>query len=598
MAIDLTKNVPKDRSSLSLTAEDGVVGAIHASSFITALQCLKQIPSPPSNSPVQLMDDGRMGEHDYTRWPQYYQESAPHLAVIPLRPDSEAEPNHPYKDHSCIWSNIREEDVKWEGNSSLSGVGLLNKPILTQFENAVDFLVSEANTYLEGPVSSTFQSFAKLRIARLQALRDRLKRSRKDMLSIRVTVSGLQRIWLDLAAGIRYMQFYQPVMDGLSPVLMPINRIRVLGAFTDRLDVVEMFRSTAVPIYFIRPITDFADQLILTTCSIKRPPSSRKASTSFRDIYGSGISATSSVAGPSRHQATQSHYRHLQRHGSHPGTSKHKKIAKPDQKLFQELTGVDVAPPIPAWANANETVNLESTRFIAERPQQSTYYFPPPNLFINANADRQSLYFAQFRHLRDALIFRVESPFSDRVALRPQEWRDILALAISSKECSPVAGSRSKVAFQVAKDLLGKCFELQGVALDLIPSSTLSLAHAQRQQILWEVCELNFRTDEDQRLELDHVTALANIFPEQSLTNVAVAQVPVGLASPEWSVRAGCLERLRQVMGSWIVPLPDLLQRAAPNDVNEEWEKGLVEHYAQLFFDVFGRPAVFPRSLP
>jgi len=90
------------------------------------------------------MEDGKMGEHDYTIWPQYYQGSAPHLAVIPPRPNPETEPNHPYKDYLCIWRNVLDKDVEWNGNSSLSGIGLLKKFILTQFEDAVDFLVSEA----------------------------------------------------------------------------------------------------------------------------------------------------------------------------------------------------------------------------------------------------------------------------------------------------------------------------------------------------------------------------------------------------------------------------------------------------------------------
>jgi len=198
---------------------------------------------------------------------------------------------------------------------------------------------------------SSFHSFVKLRITRLQAFRDRLKRAREDMLSIRVTVSGLQRIWLDLAAGLCYMKLYQHVMNGHTNFLLPTDQIRVMGAFTDRLDVVEMFRETSVPIYFVRPIGNFKDQIIMTTCQTQLPSLSQKPTSHFPDVFAGSpddpnkllamsqfytrflssyrspmalLRESPPVVGPSRRQSVQGNRRH-QQHASHPGTSKKKK---------------------------------------------------------------------------------------------------------------------------------------------------------------------------------------------------------------------------------------------------------------------------------
>ncbi|THU90385.1 hypothetical protein K435DRAFT_864326 [Dendrothele bispora CBS 962.96] len=639
--MDLTKNKPETLAHL--TAEDGVVGTLHGSTFITCLRPASSLPSPPSNQPVRVMEDGRVGEHDYTLWPQYFCDEAPHLAVIPLRPRSDSR-DHPYKDHLCMWDNILEKDIDWEGNSTLSGVGVMKKEIFAFFENAVDFMLDQANSYLDLPTSSTFSSFVRLRIARLRAFRDRLTQSRKDMLSIRVTVAGLQRIWLELAAGLRYMQVYQPVMNGHTANESILDSVKVMGTFTDRPDVVEMFRRARVPVYLIRPSTSFKQQIVLRQVSVSSPPSPQPASPTLPDIFiGSPedaakfhaiaqfyarflsfvyngysyrtIPTTSTPippsAGPSRRQSAQNALRQQQKHGGHPGISKLQKHKNISKDSFQDLSGADLPPAIPAWADANKTVNIDSDRFLTERPDQHSYAFPPPSLFTKANPARQKAYFVQYHHLRDALVFRVESAFDIKTTLRPQEWRDILSLGF-------VEGATGKAkGFADARKLLGTCFDRWGVKLELVPTQATSLTELQRKELLWDICELNFRNElwrldarlysrdssstdanDAERLLLQHSQLLTGIFPENSLTQVSRAHACNGLSSSNWSTRAERLRCFRDVMSSWTAGLPDLLKGQIPSSMSgEEWEKSLVRHYAQTFFDVFGRAAILPRTL-
>ncbi|THU82172.1 hypothetical protein K435DRAFT_872586 [Dendrothele bispora CBS 962.96] len=193
-------------------------------------------------------------------------------------------------------------------------------------------------------------------------------------------------------------------------------------------------------------------------------------------------------AGPARKHSTQHVLRQRQKHGAHPGVSKVQKHSKPSKDSFRELSGVDLPPAISLWANANETVDVHSNRFLSERPDHHTYAFPPPSLFLKANPARQNAYFSQNDHLHDALIFRVESAFAGNTNLRPQEWRDILSLSFVDDANGEAKG------FVDARRLLGECFERWGVALELVPTQPVSLTALQRKELLWNYVNSTFGT--------------------------------------------------------------------------------------------------------
>ncbi|KAK0504195.1 hypothetical protein EDD18DRAFT_1345073 [Armillaria luteobubalina] len=82
-------------------------------------------------------------------------------------------------------------------------------------------------------------------------------------MSIRVQVAAMQRYWLELVAGVDYMQIHQPVMNGKVQCDETFDFNRLMGVFTLSLDVAEQHMKAGIPVYLIRPIEQFTNQIIL-----------------------------------------------------------------------------------------------------------------------------------------------------------------------------------------------------------------------------------------------------------------------------------------------------------------------------------------------
>ncbi|KAK0504194.1 hypothetical protein EDD18DRAFT_1345072 [Armillaria luteobubalina] len=104
---------------------------------------------------------------------------------------------------------------------------------------------------------------------------------------------------------------------------------------------------------------------------------------------------------------------------------------------FADLCGRYAPLTIPAWVGVNAKIDKDSersqqreaqTRCIQSRHDaagekknynvQMGYAFPDPGLFVYASATRQSIYFHQWEHFRDALIYRVASSTSNATPVR------------------------------------------------------------------------------------------------------------------------------------------------------------------------------------
>ena len=127
----------------------------------------------------------------------------------------------------------------------------------------------------------------------MQAYLDRLEAIENDVMSLRITMAGLQRVWFDLLAGLDYAEVYQPIMNGEARDIdaMP----RVMGAYTTELHVVEMFMSTPIPIFFIRPLTSFSNQIILRAVELVKPPSQIFPSPRLSVVYSGPPTSTEKI---------------------------------------------------------------------------------------------------------------------------------------------------------------------------------------------------------------------------------------------------------------------------------------------------------------
>ncbi|KAK0477732.1 hypothetical protein EDD18DRAFT_1365299 [Armillaria luteobubalina] len=82
-------------------------------------------------------------------------------------------------------------------------------------------------------------------------------------MSICVQVAAMQRYWLELVAGVDYMQIHQPVMNGKVQCNKTFDFNCLMGVFTLSLDVAEQHMKAGIPVYLVRPIEQFTNQIIL-----------------------------------------------------------------------------------------------------------------------------------------------------------------------------------------------------------------------------------------------------------------------------------------------------------------------------------------------
>ncbi len=294
---------------------------------------------------------------------------------------------------------------------------------------------------------------------------------------------------------------------------------------------------------------------------------------------------------------------------------------------FADLSGSYAPPAIPAWAGANERIDQNSECF--QRPEAQArriqsrhdtngekkdynvnmgYAFPDPGLFVYASTTRQSTYFRQWEHYRDALIYRVASSTSNASPVRPQVWRELLAMPFKKEHTQTIK------AHDTMLDMMGAALQVPRPDIRSPTTHTDEPFDVnQGRYLIWELCELNFRLEllaidahltrslvsDDTDFQLKRQNAILKLFPGESLVPLPFHSVgSVSFHSTSWKERCIVLEAFRKIMSEWEVPLVfEAKGLLDPSDDNASLkvEKALVKHYAQTFFDHFGRPPVLPR---
>ncbi len=231
------------------------------------------IPKPPLSHDMHLCADGRFGEHDPTRVPQFYDETICHHAVISWRPKAD-NIDHPYRDFMVIWQDVEtQRDVMWS-QGSMSGIGILRRDFLEDLQRAynhIDIRCSDA--FKHSGIPDSYRLLLKVCHSRMGALLQRIGKVSSDLMTIKVMVTTAQRFWLEMAAAMDYMDYFRPVMDGLAQKNPCRKSDRLMGAFTTNVDVVQSFCAAGIPVYFVRPLTLFDNQIILKVVPLLRSSS-------------------------------------------------------------------------------------------------------------------------------------------------------------------------------------------------------------------------------------------------------------------------------------------------------------------------------------
>ncbi len=600
--------------------------------------------------------------------------------MISWRPKAD-DIDHPYRDFMVIWQDVEtQRDVMWS-QGSMSGIGILRRDFLEDLQRAynhIDIRCSDA--FKHSGIPDSYRLLLKVCHSRMGALLQRIGKVSSDLMTIKVMVTTAQRFWLEMAAAMDYMDYFRPVMDGLAQKNPCRKSDRLMGAFTTNVDVVQSFCAAGIPVYFVRPLTLFDNQIILKVVPLLRsssiicelpqcpypvvftgaPSDPRKhiAAHKFlkkfqacRDPFNFETvqflpPPQPPSHGPIRSTPSQKHrhqhsYQKLRAKPS-TGTStlnKYSLIVVPHacfldsanqtRDKFADLSGEYAPPPIPAWASANTSINRQSIRSLRRVPGKydNCYYFPDPGLITYANPDRQQTYFSQLDHCFDALQFRASNAALNALPLLPQQWRDVLALSLKRSQSGKAIASNSAKRFSTAEETLGLCMATQGVEVQLVPPTRGPLDgpfDSQRgKAMVWQLCELNFRfellaldarltsapppkpgedsEDLHSNFRLNRQECIMRVFPESSLSLAEPALANLGLSAADWTTRYERLQALREVMARWCVNIPDDATGVLGMHTSEEMglriEKALAGHYAQTFYDYFGRPPILPRSL-
>ncbi|KAK0463042.1 uncharacterized protein EV420DRAFT_1639133 [Desarmillaria tabescens] len=490
-------------------------------------------------------------------------------------------------------------------------------------------------------------------------------------MSIRVQVAAMQWYWLELVAGLDYMEIHQPVMNGKAQHDDTFGFNCLMGTFTLNLDVAEQHMKAGIPVYLVWPTEQFINQIILkaekpivlsVNETIPEPsfpivfegdPSQPKkfdAMHCFMKIFQTYrnpflfstasssttvSSAPSCLAPPSGSSGPICDTRGKTR-ASGPLSSKQPSQRKKIQSLqstrdkFADLSGPYALLPIPMWSTANDSIdqNSERSQQREERVRRSQsepntntsqdynkgYAFPDLALLVFASVTRQSTYFRQWEHCRDGLIYRISSSTSNATPVHSQVWRELLTMPFKKES------TKTTKAHDIMLEMMGTALQVSGTETILrVPLATQDQPFDIERgcYLVWELCELNFRlellgldayltrsahtsTQDDADFRLQRQNTILKLFPEESIVP-STGSCGCSLASSVWQDRCAVLKAFRNIMQQWDVPLAveaKGLLGPSGRKVSLKVEKALAAHYAQTFFDCFGRPPVLPRIRP
>ena len=79
----------------------------------------------------------------------------------------------------------------------------------------------------------------------------------------------VQRLWMELWALLDYIEKFEPYMEGRVPP--STETAKVIGCFVLNADVAERLFAAGIPYWFIRPISSFVKENILSITSIVQP---------------------------------------------------------------------------------------------------------------------------------------------------------------------------------------------------------------------------------------------------------------------------------------------------------------------------------------
>jgi hypothetical protein len=322
---------------------------------------------------------------------------------------------------------------------------------------------------------------------------------------------------------------------------------------------------------------------------------------------------------------------------------------------FEDPASPIYPPAILAWHQAAAEFNTGTAKFVWELlPTDLGYIFPEPAGFVSVTPERQEVMLRGWLKYRKIMIYRVSASNFSTQPMPQGLWRDFLTLEhaqnlkrtsangvadtqhggpshkqkTNNKNRLSYSGSarspentRSGKHRELAADFLRGCLNaVEGV--ELVDSSgelkwngevLETLDNSIREEILWELAELNFRFEllaldsraTGHRPGPDRQQLITSCFPggmggAGSLLVADLGAANHGLASENWEEKAPYLMVLKKIMATWQGTPPPIIRvtkYAWSRREIEDLEVAIATFYVQSFYNNFRRAPVVPRGL-
>ncbi|TFK58897.1 hypothetical protein BDN72DRAFT_906326 [Pluteus cervinus] len=627
---------------------NGLVGTVisEGDSFITSPNYHGVYePQLGGDRRVYLRENLRYGPDDPLQWPQPYIPHLGHYIAIRRPIKDPKDPLH------IMWCIPEKSEFVTESTSLISGLGRVNSHFFASINSLCQDLLKRKTPF------DNISTFVPSLSAHLSPHLHRLEHLLTDFKTMITHVRSVQHLYIELLALTNFLEFYQLRMDG--SVTPPPGLAPVMGAFvTDALSC-EMLLRAHIRVWFIRPYTDLDNARVRSLVALHLPV--KLPSRPYEPIR---VIFTGSAKDPEKHrqimQATLRTICHADPFSTVVApidpvlppdalTEPPAKRVKLDPKAGRnkcEDPKVEYYPPaISSW---NDALHRVSEHIPNPNPPNSSarvdvkYAFPDPAAIASTkNEDRQKHMFKTWLIWRTSLIYRLSFPDSPSEVLSWKVWRSLLNLGFDTRTGQAGEPTKAQQTATFAKDFLKSCLHAANT-LSTSSSSSPSLAvsasntaiwngrpfgeltNTEYEEILWELCELNFRYE---FIALDaravnptppavststatlaqrksHQELVDECFPSintGSLFLFSLTSANRGIASHDPVERSKFTLAFRALMRTWVGPHPTSFHDAhktrwSPEEM-VQLEKDVASFYCRSFIKYLRRAPIVPHRL-
>ncbi|KAK7446676.1 hypothetical protein VKT23_014371 [Stygiomarasmius scandens] len=597
------------------TSFDGLCGNIIGDILVTSPNITVLYEPPLNTCSVRMRKDMHFGCDDPLYYPQPFNRSSAHLAVIRL--PSLEDPLEPF---SVTWAVPNDRDFTPSSNTFCAGLGVLEKRVLAK-------LVSLGKVVLDSlPERYEQDPYLCVGSEQLRRLLDRLQLAApKEEILLRFRCT--QRQLLELDARIRWVSKYQKLYESrVHPTIeQRVGDVPLLGAFTDDLDVLESLFQSKIPVYYIRSVSrtgdvriDAVEQFIQErNCKINLHSGFVVDTSDERPSHW--VVFTGLARNPERYLSMANYITSLFEYPSVLGTEQPKsttslhRVSLPfTPSMPMRQTSMKTTRSRPPYPNNRQQPNQNNSFLVPSSPLMPSpidswkvalehfsgynqslrapgginrgYALPPADLFVNTgNRLLAATLFCNWLKLRQVFIYHLSSGVH---RFSKKQWRQMLSIGEAKETRSDTRAGQHRLNMQnLLKDMMGETsvrlqfndlasasVDWNGQTLDASEVPVQNIA----KEILWELSELNFRQDlvaldhhlDDSGMSNDKHSLILEACWNGTRDFAHISEAHDGFGAPSVIGRVKYLKALHKVMTTWTKPKPAVLLFPFPQDTD------------------------------